>query len=635
MDKEPFPFRSLRRRGWILIAALLTFAAFLSTLQWHVNGSPSPYVTDVGEIQNALPRWGTLHFTGYPLYTFLGSLFVTCMRWLGIQPAAGSSLYSALWGVMTVVLFALLGMELGIPDYVASLSGVAMALTTSFWIDASLAEVHTMSMALTFVTLLFAVRFGRTGRRRDLLLLVLSFSQGVTHQRALVFLTPGILILVFDRLEVLWRNIGMVFAMALTGPLTYLYLPLRAWQGAEWTFGRPGTWTGFWRMIADTKASRIIELPQTPVEWVARVQTLVQLLDRDLPMLLIAFGFLGLALLFSHHRKAGAALLAVMGAYLFLCLIIWEGRVSDALLAAQLPVVALATLGLSVIVGEIGGRWPRLCLVIFVLMMAGCLVLFVVHRPKVVAITHDRSVEEVVARVEDIPPSLNPTTLMALWGHDYWALAYAQTYRGQFPHLDLVDHNANFKDLVARGDRLLTLQKTFYEKPPDWWEERLGSLALTSVAPGIVEIAPEPPLTMADVPEGPRLDLGNGIRILSALAKVEDQRVEVTIYWQEVEPTQEYSVAVHLIKSDPPRDANDIIAQADVQHPVGGWYPTSHWRTKEIVRDDYVLSLPADSGAVGVRVGMYRVDDEGQFSNTEWLFLPLPRNDRGWRGFFI
>jgi len=55
------------------------------------------------------------------------------------------------------------------------LSSIAMALTTSIWIDASLAEVHTMSMALTFATLFFAVRFGRTGARRDFLLLAFFF----------------------------------------------------------------------------------------------------------------------------------------------------------------------------------------------------------------------------------------------------------------------------------------------------------------------------------------------------------------------------------------------------------------------------------------------------------------------------
>lgn len=623
MCQHSFSSLSRRQRGWVLLASLVTFFAFLSTLQWHVNGSPSPYATDAGEIQNALPRWGTIHFTGYPLYTFLGSLFVTCMRWIGIQPAAGSSLYSALWGVATVILFVLLALELGVPDYLASVSSMVMALTMSFWIDASLAEVHTMSMALTLATLFFAVRFGRTGGRRDLLLLVFFFSQGMAHQRALVFLVPGVLILIWNSLVVLWRNLGAALGVALTGPLTYLYLPLRAWQGAEWTFGQPGTWAGFWAMIVDTKASRIIDLPQTPVEWGERVQTLAQLLGADLPILVIVIGLLGLVPLFRRRREEGAGLVVVALAYLFLCLIIWEGRVSDALLAAQLPVVTLCVLGVAVLLGEVVARWPRLCRATLAFMVGGCLALFVGHRPKVVAITHDRSVEEVVERVERLPASADPTTLMALWGHDYWALAYAQAYRGQFPHLNLVDHNANFEAIIARGDRLLTLQKTFYERPPDWWEKRLGSLALSSVAPGIVEIAPEPPLTTADVPEGPQLDLGNGIEIMSAAVQVENREAQVVIYWRGHEPKADYSVAVHLVKRNPPHDADDIIAQTDAQHPVGGWYSTSRWRVGEIVRDDYLLSIPEGCKPVGIRIGMYRLDDAGQFLNTEWLFLPM------------
>jgi hypothetical protein len=262
-------------------------------------------------------------------------------------------------------------------------------------------------------------------------------------------------------------------------------------------------------------------------------------------------------------------------------------------------------------------------LLVLTLMAVGCLALFIAHRPQVLAVTQDRSVEEVVDRVERIPTPSGPTTLMALWGRDYWALTYAQTYRGQFPHLNLVDHNASFEAIIGRGDRLLTLQETFYEKPPDWWEERLGSLALTSVVPGIVEVAPQPPLRMVDVPHGAQLELGNGIQIASGTLDVRDREVHVIVYWQGREPMQDYSVAVHLLERNPPHDAGDILAQADAQHPVYGWYPTSRWREGEIGRDDYVLSIPDGSQPVGVRVGMYRVGSDGRFLNTEWLFLPI------------
>lgn len=108
-------------RRWALAAGLVALLAYLSTLQWQINGSQSPYATDVGEIQNALPRWGTIHFTGYPLYTLSGSLFVTLLHPLGIAPAAAASLYSALWGALAIVLLTYLGQAIGVSASLAAL----------------------------------------------------------------------------------------------------------------------------------------------------------------------------------------------------------------------------------------------------------------------------------------------------------------------------------------------------------------------------------------------------------------------------------------------------------------------------------------------------------------------------------
>ena len=74
-------------RTAVIVSALVAFILFLTTCELGINGSQHPYTTDVGEIQNALPRWGTIHYTGYPLYTALGSAFVTLLHAIGIPPA--------------------------------------------------------------------------------------------------------------------------------------------------------------------------------------------------------------------------------------------------------------------------------------------------------------------------------------------------------------------------------------------------------------------------------------------------------------------------------------------------------------------------------------------------------------------
>ncbi len=613
-----------QRALWPGLAAGAAFGLALLTLQVNVNGSTSPYATDVGEIQNALPRWGTLHFTGYPLYSVTGSLAVSLLRLVGIAPAAGASVVSAFWGAAAVGLLAALAMALGASGAAALGGALVAALSLSAWTDASIAEVHTLTMALSVASLLLALRYRRSGSRSDLLWLTFAFTQGVAHQRAAAFLVPALVVLVAPRRRHVLAHLGAVVGVALLAPLSYLYLPIRYWQGADWTFGQPGTWRGFWEMIADTKAERILTLPDTPWEWWQRALVIGRLVGDDLPPLLSAFGLAGVWLLPRRERLVAAGLTLAWLPYLALCVVIWEGGVSDALLAVKLPLPFLAGVGLALIATRVGARHsaPRAiglaALAIIVAMLA------VSNRPRVLTITRDRSMAAIVDTVAALdPPEGEPATLMALWGHEYWALRYAQTYEGGFPHLTLVDHNADMGAILASGQRLWTPSTTFYRLPPHSWEERLGGrIHLSSVGPGVVEIATEAIVERDGITPGSSLDLDDGLRIASASLETLPDRAVVTVYWDaQRRPERDYSVGVHLLTDATPDGPEDIAAQADQSHPVGGWYPTSAWETGEIVRDDYVLMVPEGCQPMGVRVGLYYQADDGSFVNSPWLFL--------------
>jgi hypothetical protein len=623
---------------WVLVAVFLAGVAYLSTFQIHISGSWSPYATDVGEIQNALPRWGLIHHSGYPQYSMLGSLFVTLLRPLGIAPAAGASLFSVLWGLITVALLVVLAMDLDVPGPFAALGALAAAVSTSIWIDASLAEVHTMTLAISVATLLFALRFGRYGKRGDLLWLVFVFSQGVFHQRSVALLAPAVLILIWphflDAVRSGWRTWLLMIGIALLAPLTYLYLPLRVWTGADWVFGSPGTWGGFWTLFFDNRAGRVFDLG---TDWVARLRTTGEILADDMFWPLLAAGLLGLWLPALEKRDwlTSLGLTAAWVPNFIVTVFIWRNRVVDAQLAAKLPLLLLAGVGLSLILAWLWRRWPVVSTAAGLALFAGLIVWSWQTRPFVVGITRDRSSEAIVETMRLVEPADDGRmiTVVVPWGADYWALTYAQAYRDELAGLNLVDHNAEPQAIIERGDHLLVPNQTFMIFPPDIYQERLGPLYLAAAAPDVTEISPAPIVSEADLAadgiSNVGFDLQNGVTIRAVqMERVGENGILLTVYWQAEEGANaDYSVAVHLVAQDPPQSEADILDQDDRAAPVNNWYPPTRWRPGEIVRDSYLLTVPEGSSPAGIRLGMYRSDPEAGFVNTPWLSIPM-KNDQ-------
>ncbi len=628
--KEPFFKNSW---FWVLLATLVAFVLYLSTMQLHINGSNHAYATDVGEIQNALPRWGTIHHSSYPLYSAVGSLFVTALRGLGVAPAVSSSLLSAIFGAVTIGLIVLLTLEMGISGPSAALGALAVAVSTSFWVDASLAEVHTVTLALSAATLLFAMRFGRTGSQRDLLWLTLFFTQAVAHQRSVILLAPAVLILIWPHWREILGHIPSVLLITLLAPLTYLYLPLRAWMGADWIFGDPESWDGFWALFFDNRADRIFEMQSSVAAWVERSRRSLGLLADDLawPLLLTGLATL-LGMIFDKKRRwYGVALTSVWVTNLALAVLIWRGEVEDAQLAAKLPVLIMAGIGLAYLLDWLKQRWRWLGLAAAAVLILSLVAWGWRARSFALTITRDRSVEEFISVVDRVEPFADGrlTTVSTPWGRDFWGITYAQAFRGQLQGLNLVDHNANPREIVRRGDHLLAPLATFYIYPLQWWETFLSqSLFLSTAAPGVVEMSLEPAFRHDDVVEDASFDLGNGIRIRSySVKELGGGQVQITFYWEAVEAVgEDYSVAVHLVAQDPPLSEADLLDQADQIHPVEGLYPTSKWQPGEIVRDDYLITIPEGSKPAAVRASMYRFDPDEGFSNSSWLTIAVPNN---------
>jgi hypothetical protein len=81
-------------------------------------------------------------------------------------------------------------------------------------------------------------------------------------------------------------------------------------------------------------------------------------------------------------------------------------------------------------------------------------------------------------------------------------------------------------------------------------------------------------------------------------------RLRVRLVWRALEEMgQDYTVFVHLEGPD-----GAVWAQHD-GGPVGGTYPTSHWRGGELVADDHELVVSQEAAGVGhLRAGMYLLE---------------------------
>ena len=610
-----------------MLAGLIAAAIFMSTLQTQINGAQGYYTTDVGEIQNAFPRWGTLHPTGYPLYSILGSSWVSVLRVIGIEPAAGASLVSLLWGAIAVGLLAQLAIELNATPSGALIGALFFAVSRSMWMDSSIAEVHTMTMVFTIAALLFAVRFGRSGNRKQLWWLAAVLSNGIVHNRSVVFMLPAVLVLIGAQWRIILPNIPKIIGLGFIAILLYLYLPLREAMGEEWIFfQKTTTWDGFWDMIFHTK-TEIVTIPNDWPEWKTRLTETWQLMTDDLvaPLLLA-----GLGGLFAIRRNEAVNWRTAVGLFLawfpfaLLCLVIWEERrVSDSLLAVKLPLSMVAGLGLALLITRLQ-RWkPRFRSI--VLVAAGLALVWTewIHYPKITEITHDRSIEATITLANRAANPGQPIALLSLWGNSYWALAYAQDYRGQLEGIRLVNDRDDLSQLLAEDYQLVVLREVFYHYSLSYWEERVGDVLYPdSYAPDLIELLTAPRFATESVDE---FVVNGDLSIVAAdVQHTENNGFLVTIHWQAKDaPSRDYRIAAHLLATDPPTGPQDILSQDDEIHPVEGLYPTSEWREGQVVQSIYLLLPPAETQSIAVRITAYYLNEAGEFVNGNWFTLPV------------
>lgn len=579
-------------------------------------------------MQVALNLWGTVHYTGYPLYTILSALLTQLFVALGAAPALAASLTSLLWSLLALWLFYLILRRLTPHNpLLAALILLTFGLAETIWLHSIITEVYSFSLLLTGLVLYLGLRLRERWEMGLWLVLMFVLGTAVAHHRILLFLLLPTLLLTWPhwlhhpKSKIQNPKFLLLTPLAFLLPFAaYLYLPLRARQGAIWVYGQPGTWAGFWEQFTGSEvAGGLLRLPNTLDGFLENLRFLTGHLTQQFPWILLLAGLAGLLWLLRDDWQVGLAFLSgavILPAFIFLFpRAVWAP-------AVLMPALLSLAVGAAYLLNRLAEGRPALRYAGWAACLALSALLLVGNLPFVNALTRDPAGREMIERLRPLTTADGRSTVALPWGTGFFAAAYGLYVTGELSDMTLVDHRADFAAILAADGRILTPALYLDYWPPAWWEARIGPAHYQAVTPEIIAIQ-QATLPPDAAPANVDFDLGNGIRLRSAaLAETAPGQAELTLVWEAMQaPDRDYSVAVHWLTQFPPQSPDDLVAQADSAHPVQGWWPTSRWAAGELVRDVYALQTTAVTPPTLIAIAMYHQDENGQFVNSAWFTL--------------
>ncbi len=417
----------------------------VALLFYFLTAAPDVLPADAGEFQAVAATLGVAHPPGYPLYTMAGHLFIRLFPWG--SPAYRLNLMSGLLAAGTLVLVAQAtrrwAHRLGASPSVGLISGLAVSLAlgtaTTFWAQATIANVRTPTAFFAALCLYALSRFSTAADRREadraLVLLGLGLGLGLGHHPSLAFVSVFFLlylVLVEPRLVIQprrwWK--GALVALA-AGLLPFAYIPIRAAQGAP--FAPPGrdTLTGLIHHVFAQGFSGDMFAFANPTDLPHRLALLPTLFPFQFNGLLLALALVGLLGLVWRDRRLLALLGGSLALHTFVSITYRAPQTVEYMMPAYLPTAV--AVGLSPITVR-GSRFgiPWFSLLAAVTLWAGLLNGWA-HAPSFFELAEDRVARETVEPLLEEAPE--GALILADW-HWFTPLRYLQLVEGLRPDVE-------------------------------------------------------------------------------------------------------------------------------------------------------------------------------------------------------
>ena len=398
------------------LAAFLAFVVFRATL------APTVTLEHSGALVVAADHLGVGRVPGYPVWTLLAKGFICLFP--GAQynghpnPAWAVNGMSAFFGALACGLLAALTCrlaraaaasgELGAVSGIAA--GLLFAASPVLWSQAVIAETHTLTNFYFLALLALALRWIDAADRKSPYLLALLAGLGLAVSPVLMLFLPVLLLAAalvslkdFARMtaaallfggflfaEFTWgslrpslaggvlggvvaiagllaafratRSVAGLLLLLLAGLLPYVYLPLAAARHPPMNWGQACTWDGFWHVVSRGQYEALVPLDPFahPGTFLRDLAWYGRLLAAQFTAPLAALALVPLLALRRRDRRAQAALLLVLGAWLCFAVVVLVGAnpqvdVQNAWVARTLFLPSFALVALL-----IGAGWAML-----------------------------------------------------------------------------------------------------------------------------------------------------------------------------------------------------------------------------------------------------------------------------------
>jgi len=632
----------------VLTSGLLLLAAALLYLLTLDNGLRPDELTggDLITHQYAQVEARPSNAPGYPLYTMIGWLWFRVGRWVlggALNPIQILSLYSTLWALASLALLYLILLRILPRRWPLALLLTAFYATTYFfWYYSVTTEQYTSAVFQTLLVIWLAFRWDDAPADSTLLWLAFVSGTMLANMVTTLFILPPLLWFILFRRGAAGGTMGQAYlkrpklllqavGLALLPLLSYVYVYIRGAQHPEWR--GLGDWPTAWAWFVDFVTIQQGRDELAPGLTAANFFTaeFPGLMIRELTWLIFFGGLLGLAGL---PRRRALFLYTTLLLYLIFC---WSYRFGNwfQVIIPAYPIFIIGfAAGLSLVIGHwslVINHWlpaklrNHSSLIIhhssFIILFLLLLYRFSLSWPRANqrdlpvdtgldpgwAILADRPIRPALVAT-DFEERVALEYLRAVWGAaegvtpiaaDRFTIqaeprpadqALYVSRRGAAINQALVQ--ADGIQPQAAGEQLIRLASPAeLQLPPTAQPVTLdfGS-ALQLVGWELVRPAPLP----AGVE--PRLALADW---------------QLALYWQAAaEIDEDYTISVRpLVDGQIIKQEEEPLIQD--HQPVWGFYPTSRWLPRTIVRDIYALALPPAATPGAVQIVVYKTTVSG------------------------